>query len=313
MVYIKTVGGLTMYLDIDFYQFQKRFSTEKRCVNYLIKKRWTAGFVCSKCQSTEGYFIQSRSIYQCKACRHQVSVTAGTVFHKTRTPLRKWFWMIFFLTQSKHSYSVAGLQRLLKINSYNAAWSMAQKIRKAMADRDAQYQLAGIVEMDDSYFGAQRVKGKRGRGAAKKSKVVVSVQVNEGDKPIFAKMNVVYAVDRENITKTATDNIQKGSTVKTDAYPAYNALQEQGYEHEKIIIGDPKKASELLPWVHTMIANCKGIFTGVHHGVSAKHLQLYLSEFCYRFNRRFNPLNLFDRAITACILTNSITFAELTK
>ena len=213
-----------MYLDIDFYQFQKRFSTEKRCVNYLIKKRWTAGFVCSKCQSTEGYFIQSRSIYQCKACRHQVSVTAGTVFHKTRTPLRKWFWMIFFLTQSKHSYSVAGLQRLLKINSYNAAWSMAQKIRKAMADRDAQYQLAGIVEMDDSYFGAQRVKGKRGRGAAKKSKVVVSVQVNEGDKPIFAKMNVVHAVDRENITKTATDKIQKGSTVKTDAYPACNAL-----------------------------------------------------------------------------------------
>jgi len=302
-----------MYQDIDFFQFQKRFSTERRCINYLLKRRWENGFICPKCGHTEGYFIQSRLLYQCKACKHQVSVTAGTVFHKTRIPLRKWFWMIFLITQSKHSYSVSGLQRLLKIKCYNTAWSMAQKIRKAMADRDARYQLAGIVEMDDGYFGTFRASGKRGRGAEQKSKVLVSVQVNDNNKPIFANMSVVPSVDGENISKTANENIQKGSTVKTDGWPAYNALKGQGYEHEKVVLGDPKKASELLPWVHTLIANCKGILRGTHHGVSSKHLQYYLSEFCYRFNRRFNPLKLFDRTITACLATGTITFAELMK
>ncbi len=302
-----------MYQDIDFFQFQKRFMTENRCIRFLLNQRWKDGFVCPKCQHKEGYFIQTRLLYQCKSCNYQVSVTSGTIFHKTRTPLRKWFWMIYLMTQSKHSYSVSGLKRLLNIPAYNTAWSMAQKIRKAMSDRDAQYKLAGLIEMDDSYFGARRAPGKRGRGADKKSKVIVSVQLNKDENPVFAAMNVVPHVDGENIKKTVTDNIKKGSKIKTDGWPAYNTVKEQGYEHLKIIIGDPKKASELLPWVHTIIANCKGVLRGTHHGVSAKHLQYYLAEFCYRLNRRFDPLKLFDRSITACLSTATVSYSELMK
>ena len=174
-----------MYQDIDFFQFQKRFMTENRCNKYLLAKRWKDAFICPNCKHTEGYFIQTRCLYQCKSCKHQVSVTAGTIFHKTRTPLRKWFWVIYLITQSKHSYSVSGLQRLLKIKSYNTVWSMAQKIRKAMADRDAKYKLVGIVEMDDSYFGKLRATGKSGRGADKKSKVIVSVQLTPDNNPVL--------------------------------------------------------------------------------------------------------------------------------
>jgi len=102
-----------MYQEIDFFQFQKRFATERRCISYLINRRWANGFLCPKCHHKQAYFIKSRFIYQCKSCKHQVSVTAGTIFHKTHIPLRKWFWMIYLLSQSKHSYSVLGLKRLL--------------------------------------------------------------------------------------------------------------------------------------------------------------------------------------------------------
>lgn len=301
-----------MYTEIDFFQFQKRFATEKRCVNYLQKLRWAEGFACPKCRHKEYYFIKTRNMYQCKACSHQVSVTAGTIFHKTRTPLRKWFWMIFLITQSKHSYSILGLQRLLKIKSYKTTWLMAHKIRKAMSDRDAHYKLAGLIEMDDSYFGTFRAKGKRGRGSDKKSKVIVCTQVNKLNKPVFASMTVVPNVDSENIKKTAQQDIQLGSKVKTDGWPAYNALTRQGMIHDKRIIKDPKNASKILPWVHTLIANCKGTLRGTHHGISTKHLQYYLAEFCYRFNRRFKPEQLFERLVTACVRTNTITLAELT-
>lgn len=300
-----------MYQSMDFFQFQKRFATEARCRAYLVKQRWPNGFICPRCHHNHGYFIQTRLSFQCQQCRYQASVTAGTVFHKTKTPLRKWFWMIYLLSQNKNSYSVLGLQKFLRINLYHTAWMMANKIRKALADRDAQYRLGGLIEMDDSYFGESQVAGKRGRGAEKKAKVIVSVKVDEREKPVFANMSVVPQVDKESIAKVAQDKIQSGSTVKTDGWPSYNVIKERGLSHQKEIIGHSENTSKVLPWVHILISNCKAVLRGTHHGVSAKHLHRYLSEFCYRFNRRFWPDQLFDRMITACLSTNTITLAEL--
>lgn len=154
---------------------------------------------------------------------------------------------------------------------------------------------------------------KEAAALTKKSIVVVSVQLNKGKNPVYVTMRIVPNIDSDNIKKMTIETVKKGSTIKSDGWQAYNIVKEQGFEHEKIIIGDPKKASELLPWVHTIIANCKGILRGIHHGVSAKHLHFYLAEFCYRLNRRFDPLKLFDRSITACLITGTITFAELMK
>lgn len=301
-----------MYNSINFFQFQKLFSTEGRCLKYLVKQRWPNGFICPKCQHDKGSFIQTRRLYQCQNCRYQASVTAGTIFHKTRTPLRKWFWMIYLLSQNKSSYSVNGLGKLLDINLYKTAWLMAHKIRQAMADRDALYKLGGILEMDDSYFGERNVSGKRGRGAEKKAKVVVSVQVNEKDKPVFATMDVVPKVDKSNIAKVAEKQIEANSTIKTDGWRSYNVLKEQDFTHLKSVIKDSENASKVLPWVHILISNCKGILRGTHHGVSTKHLQRYLAEFCYRLNRRFWQDQLFERIIAACLTTKTISLAELT-
>lgn len=300
-----------MYQSMDFFQFQKRFATEPRCRSYLIKQRWPEGFICPRCHHHGGYFIKKRNSFQCQQCRYQASVTAGTIFHKTKTPLRKWFWMIYLLSQSKNSFSVLALQKLLNINDYRTAWLMAHKIRKALADRDARYKLGGLIEMDDGYFGERDVSGKRGRGAEKKAKVMVSVKLDEWESPLFANMTVVEHINKQEVAHVAAQNIEQDSTVKTDGFPSYNVLKEQGFTHQKEILHDPENASKFLPWVHILISNCKAILRGTHHGVSTKHLSRYLSEFCYRFNRRFWQKQLFERMITACLTTATITLAEL--
>ncbi len=311
-IYIPYKGGSAMYESVDFFQFQKRFATEPRCRAYLLKQRWPDGFICPRCHHNYGYFIEGRASFQCQRCRYQASVTAGTIFHKTKTPLRKWFWMIYFLSQNKTGYSVLALQKLLNIKQYRTAWLMAHKIRKALADRDSQYKLAGIIEMDDAYFGERQVSGKRGRGAEKKTKVIVSVKLDDwGENPLFANMSVVEFLDKEHVAEVVISKIEAGSTVKTDGFRSYNVLTEQALIHQKKIVHSPENASKYLPWVHILISNCKAMLRGTHHGVSTKHLTRYLSEFCYRFNRRFWQKQLFERMITACLTTNTITLAEL--
>ena len=166
--------------------------------------------------------------------------------------------------------------------------------------------------MDDSYFGERKVTGKRGRGAEKKSKVIVSVSLDEKEeKPKFASMAVVAKMDKEAISQTTKAKIEPDSTVKTDGWPAYNVIKEQGLEHLKIVLGKPENATTYLPWVHIVISNCKAVLRGTHHGVSTKHLSRYLAEFCFRFNRRFWQKQIFERMINACLITNTITLAEL--
>lgn len=204
------------YENMDFFQFQKRFSREDFCWKHLVKLRWPHGFVCPRCGHDKAGFHSKRKLLQCKGCRYQVSATAGTIFHKTKIPLRKWFWFIFLMSSQKTGVSIQGLQRLLGIKSYRTAWSMAHKVRKAMADRDASYQLANLVEMDDSYFGPSG-RGQRGRGSKGKVPVVVAVE-NRGKKPGFAAMRVVDNLKSAHIAHFAQSKIKEQQTVRTDGY-----------------------------------------------------------------------------------------------
>ena len=292
-------------------EFQERFSTEEGCLEHLFRMRWPEGYRCPRCGHDRYYFHRTRHLYECKACRYQASLTAGTIFHRTRTPLRKWFWMIFMIARPKSGISMLSLQRMLKIKNYKTVWMMGHKIRKAMADRDVHYKLAGLVEMDDSYFGGSRP-GKAGRGALGKAKVIVSVE-NRGRKAGFAKMDKVATVSSENIRYIAANHLSDDVLqVKTDGWLAYrSALKEQNVEHEYVVVGSGNEAPKLLPWVHTMLANVKGNIRGVYKGVADKHLQRYLDEFCYRFNRRFWEDQLFGRLLCACLNTQTITYSEL--
>jgi transposase-like protein len=290
-------------------EFQRKFRTEKACQKHLFRLRWPNGYSCPRCQQHRAYFHQRRHLYRCRACGYEASLTAGTIFHKTRTPLRKWFWMIFLLGRQKSGVSMLSLQRILEFRSYKTVWVMGHKIRKAMADRDAYYQLAGLIEIDDTYLGAPKP-GKRGRGAAGKSKVVVAVET-PGNKPRFAAMRQVPKVGGPEIQEVVQDCLVPDAIPRTDGWQAYRVLDTLPQQHEPMITGSGKNPVTLFPWVHTLIANIKGNIRGVHHGVSDKHLPRYLAEFCYRFNRRYWEPQIFNRMLTACLNTQTITFLEL--
>lgn len=303
-----------MSKEIDLFQFQRQFSTERRCRDFLFKQRWPNGFVCPRCNHTKYSFISTRHHYQCKNCKYQASITAGTVFHKTRKSLKKWFWMIFLLTRNKTGQSIMHMQRLLNIGCYKTAWTMAHKIHKAMTDRDANYKLGGLMELDDSYFGEKTVTGKPGRGAGKKSAVLIAVNTHiyKGKiKPFFVKMQVTKDLRKASVKEFVDCHIEPGSSIKTDKWASFKYLSSEGFDHDAQRIYNRKEAIRILPWVHIMIGNIKGIIKGVHHGVSPKHLHRYLSEYCYRFNRRFIEQTMFVNLIKACTLTKTITFAEL--
>ena len=289
--------------------FQGRSATEKACQQHLFHLPWPEGYQCPRCGHKKASFHSTRHLYQCTSCKYQASLTAGTIFHKTRTPLRKWFWMIFLMGRQKSGISMLSLKRMLEIKGYRTVWIMGHKIRKAMAERDAYYKLAGIVEMDDTYFGAPK-SGKRGRGAAGKAKVVVAVETNQ-EKPGFATMQKVEHLSGHEISQVLTDRLEDNVVSRSDGWRAYGVVNSGNRTHQPVIVGTGENAVKVLPWVHTVIANVKGNIRGVYHGVGPKHLSRYLSEFCYRFNRRFWESQMFDRILTACVNSPTITYAEL--
>jgi transposase-like protein len=221
----------------------------------------------------------------------------------------KWFWAIFLIARQKVGISAVALKKLLDIGSYQTIWSMCHKIRKAMSDRDSKYKLAGIVEMDETYFGSSKP-GKRGRGAEGKTIVEVCVE-NNGDRPGYASMKVIEEVTSDEIAKVADEKLEKGSTVKSDAFKSYNYLKTKGYKLDAQKASG-KDASKVLKWAHTLISNVKSTIEGVFHGIGGKHLQRFLDESCYRFNRRYKEKEVFDRLLVVCTRTLTITYSELT-
>ncbi len=287
--------------------------------------RWPNGFRCSRCNHTEAWFIRTRNILDCKSCRAKISLTTGTIFHKTRTPLVKWYWLIYHMAMAKVGVSISEMQRILEIRDYKTAWLMAHKVRKAMADRDAEYSLAGLVEMDESFFGPKG--SKKGRGSERKSTVLCAVSLYRDrkgeERPGFAHMRVVDNASAKTIENflerlgyghmnQERKNLLKA--IRTDGWRSYGkAIKGQNLSHYKVVLQDPKAAGRLLPWVHRVISNAKAVIRGSHRGVSEKHLQSYLSEICYRFNRRFWERELFDRLIKACVSTETMTYSQLVK
>lgn len=294
---------------ITLLQFQKMFQTEEDCRTYLFKMRWPNGFCCPKCGHKGYYEIKTRHLFECTVCHYQASLTAGTVMEKTRTELRIWFWAIYMIAHDKRGRSAASLSQELGI-SYKTAWLMLHKIRKAMANRDSQYILGGIVEVDDAFFGAPKEGGLRGRGTDK-TPVLVGLSVNKKGHPLYVKMQVVTDIKKETIVKFAHSSIQTGSTISSDAYRSYTQLAKEGYEHKPKVF-NPKDNPDHLKWLHTIISNAKAFIAGTFHGLDRKHLQAYLNEFCYRFNRRNFKGELFNRLLNICLSTKTITYTELT-
>lgn len=297
--------------EMSLLEFQEQFNSEEACREHLYKLRWPEKFVCPKCGVVDEPFrIKSRNLYQCRHCNHQTSVTAGTVMEKTRVPLLKWFWAMFLMSNDKRGCSAKQLSIELKL-CYSTAWFLCHRIRSAMGERDTQYVLSGYIEADDAFFGAPTSNGKRGRGTDK-TVVLVGLSLNEKGNPEFVKMQVAPNVQGETIAAFADQNIEQGATIASDGYASYRILSESGFVHEGRIC-DPVSEPEHLKWLHTIISNAKAFIAGTYHGLGKKHLQRYLNEFCYRFNRRKFTLQHFDRTLFACIFASKLPYSELTR
>ena len=282
---------------LSFTQFIKRFPNEKSCVEYLHKIKWPDGFECPVCGCRHGYTLKNRRQYQCANCRHQTSLTANTVMHRTHLPLTKWFWAIYLVAGDKRGISALALAGKIEV-CYETAWNMLRRIRAAMEMRDEHYILGGIVEFDDSYFGAGKkgnIPGKGGRARGNQA-VFVAVSKDEQGHPVHLRMQLTPNVQSVSIEDFARSRIAHGSIVQTDGFNAYRKPLSKGYLHEYEVFNPD---GELLKWLHHMIGNAKTFINGTYHGTSTKHLQMYLSEFCYRFNRRKMGGAIFDRLLVA--------------
>ena len=283
---------------ITFKDFRVRFATEDACRDYLFQERFPEGFVCPKCGSREYYYLKSRRSCQCRHCRRQTSVTAGTVMHRTHLPLTVWFWAIYLCATDKRGISAKGLARQLEI-SYESAWYLLVRIRSAMHDRDQNYLLEGIIEMDEAYLGAPKRGKKRGRGTERK-KMAVAVSKDEKECPLFLRLQMIPDVTTATLQTVINDHVKQDSTIECDGYKSYPGLEGVKVNPSKYQVGD-------LKWVHVAIGNFKAFLLGTYHG-SCGDYQPYLDEFCFRYNRRFRPAQLFARlsraVATSCALLN---------
>lgn len=293
---------------VNFIEFMKRFQTEEQCREFLFSLRWPEGFVCPCCGSRHFCEVKKRRVYHCLDCGHQASVTANTIFHRSHTPLNKWFLAVFLMAQDKRGLSAAKLTRDIEV-SPPTAWLMLQKIRKAMSDRDASYLLSRIVEIDDAYFGAPDEGGKRGRGTDK-TPGVIAVQVDERGRPEYVKLMVVENLRSKTLVEAAQKAVKPNTEVRTDGYKAYHRLSEHGYTVVSKKFA-PERDPDHLLWLHKSVSNLKAFIAGTFHGLDSKHLQRYFDEFAYRFNRRKFQAELFSRLLKACISTNTITYRQL--
>ena len=282
---------------LSFTQFIKRFPNEKACMEYLYSVKWPQGFECPVCGCRHGYTLKNRRQYQCARCRHQTSLTANTVMHRSHLPLTKWFWAIYLVACDKRGISALALAGKIEV-CYETAWNMLRRIRAAMEMRDEHYVLQGIVEFDDSYFGAGKkgnIPGQGGRARGNQA-VFVAVSKDEKGNPAYLKMQLTPNVQSTSIEAFARSRIAYASTVQTDGFNAYRKPLTKRYNHEWEVFNPD---GELLKWLHHMIGNAKTFINGTYHGTSTKHLQMYLSEFCYRFNRRQFHGAIFDRLLVA--------------
>ena len=297
----------------DLLEFESRFSTEEACREYLFRLRWPEGFCCPRCGGRKSW-PKSDVLLQCSGCDYQVSVTAGTIFQDTRKPLKLWFRAAWWVTSQKNGASAMGLQRVLGLRSYKTAWTWLHKLRRAMV-RPGRDRLTGRVEVDEAYVGGLE-EGVRGRQTESKALIVVAAQ-EDGPGIGRIRMRHIQDASAESLVSFVQDSVEPGGVVLTDGWLGYEPLHRKGYDHEITFLkGDRKTPSELLPRVHRVIALLKRWLMGTHQGaVSLEHLEYYLDEFTFRFNRRKSRSRgkLFYRLLQQAVAIDPVPYKSMVK
>ena len=288
------------------------FPDEDACLDYLSWLRWPDGLVCPRCGTRCGVELLEGSFW-CKPCRRHVSVTSATILHRTRAPLTVWFAVAWYMTASKNGVAALTLHRLLGFGSYQTVWAMLHRFRTAMV-RPGRDRLAGVVEVDETFIGGVRT-GKRGRGAAGKVLVAVAVELHEPRGFGRCRLLVIPDASAASIEPFVRDAIEPGSVVVTDAWKSYPSAVGNDYVHRPVNVArSGAQANVLLPGVHRVASLAKRWLLGTHQGaVEGDHLQAYLDEFAFRFNRRKSEFRglLFRRLLEQAVRTAPVTYQSL--
>jgi transposase-like protein len=277
--------------------FFSAYGSEAQCAETLFKWRWPLGFVCPECGHGEGYTtIQTRGLLQCKHCRHQTSLTAGTVFAYSKLPLTTWFLALYLLTQQKNAISALELKRQLGV-SYATAWSLKHKLLQTMLERDANRQLTGVIEVDDVYWGGECHGQTPGRGSPNKTPFLAALGKSLDGHPLALRLDVVAGFRKRELTAWTEKFIHPDSIVLSDGLACFSGVAAAGVEHQPVVTGGGAASVELedFRWLNTIVGNVNNALHGTYHKVSPQYLPRYLAEFCYRFNRRFDLAAMLPR------------------
>ena len=275
-------------------EFFGRYGTEAQCAAALVQMRWPEGFRCPRCAGEAHCLVShgARKLYQCNGCRHQASLTAGTLLDSTKLPLTTWFLAIYLVSQDKTGLSALALKRHLG-TSYRTAWLIQQKLMRTMALRDGEQTLSGLVEVDDAYLGGERP-GVGGRGSPNKVPIVAAVSTNDQGHPMRVKLTQVTGFTCQAITTWARANLTPGCDVRSDGLACFAGVIDAGCSHSYIVVG--KRLPREMPqfkWVNTVLGNLKTMINGAHKSFKfGKYASQYLGAFAYRFNRRGNLKSL---------------------
>jgi len=292
-------------------EFQKMFSSEEKCAAYLEQIRWPDGFVCPTCNAPgQAQRIETRPrILRCRQCHTEISLTSGTVMHATRMPLQIWFFGAYLVTTQTPGISAVQFQRQLGIARYETAFQVLHKLRAGLVrpHRDP-IGKNWPVEVDETLVGG-RTQGE-GRGIHHKLIVSGAIEVRPRQSPTSGnkslkshyagrlRLQQVPNRGAASLDKFVKSNVIKGAEVRSDGWRGYDHLADLGYNHRPLaLVGDPERIEAHLPMIHIAFSNLKAWLIGTHHGVSKKHLQAYLDEFVFRFNRRFYPMTAFSSAL----------------
>lgn len=293
-------------------EFEKMFTTEEQCLDYLKELRFPKGYSCRKCQHNE-YWLNNRGIMVCKNCKNELSITSGTIFHRSKLPLVVIFRVLWWMVAQKNGVSAVGIQRVLGLGSYRTAWVWLHKFRRLMVF-PGRNKLSGKIEVDETLVGGKR-SGKRGRGAEGKSLVVIAVEIMEKGTG-RVRMSLISDASKKSLKKFINENIETGSNLITDGWKGYTGISKSGYQHE---IEDKTKlldGEEILPNVHRIASLLKRWLLGTHQNyIGEGYLSYYLDEYTFRYNRRKSNSRglLFQRLIEQGVLHEPVEYKSIKR
>ncbi|HSF66167.1 MAG TPA: IS1595 family transposase [Nitrospiraceae bacterium] len=292
-------------------EFEQRFATEGACRAYLARLRWPTGFRCPQC-TTNGSWTTTRCLFMCRRCGYQASVTAGTIFHRTRLPLQDWFRALWWMTGQKRRLSALGLQRLLGFGSYRTAWLWLQKLRRTLVLPDWD-RLGGQVEVDEMHMGSLEAGGGR-RQLESKALVAIAAQI-DGKGIGRIRLRRIPSASPNQLIAFVKHAVEPGSIVITDGWKAYARLKQEGFKHRpRLINASGKTTLALLPRVYRVTSLLKRWLLGAHKGtLSREQLDSYLDEFTFRFNRRTSRYRwkLFYDLVAQAVLVEPLPYSRL--